>query len=116
MDDFGIQKISGAAVPQVREVTSARVKADLKEEEKSSESTAKKPSEDLENLVAEAQKRIQLNNTSLEFKIDEQADTPVVVVTDKESGKVIRQIPSEEMLRLRHRMADLVGLIYNGSV
>ncbi len=39
-----------------------------------------------------------------------------IVITNKETGKVIRQIPSEEMVRLSDNMEEFVGMIFNGRV
>lgn len=36
-----------------------------------------------------------------------------VTVTEKETGKVIREIPSEELQRLSTRMEELMGIIFN---
>ena len=47
----------------------------------------------------------------------------MVKVTDAQSGKIIRQIPSEELLKLSERLQDLqtevgtaVGLLFNKQV
>jgi uncharacterized FlaG/YvyC family protein len=37
----------------------------------------------------------------------------VVTVTDKESGKVINQIPSEAVLKVAHSMTALKGILYD---
>lgn len=62
-------------------------------------------------------------NRQLNFSIDEGTDKQVVKVTDAESGKVIRQIPSEEILRLSERLRELqsdlgatVGILFNKQV
>ncbi|MBN2688598.1 MAG: flagellar protein FlaG [Deltaproteobacteria bacterium] len=36
-----------------------------------------------------------------------------VTVTEKETGKVIREIPAEELQRLSLRMEELMGMIFN---
>ena len=62
-------------------------------------------------------------NRQLNFSIDEGSDKQVVKVTDAESGEVIRQIPSEEILRLSERLRELqsdlgatVGILFNKQV
>jgi flagellar protein FlaG len=40
----------------------------------------------------------------------------VIKVVDKNSGEVIRQIPSAEMLRLRENMTEMAGLIVKETV
>jgi flagellar protein FlaG len=63
------------------------------------------------------------SSRQLAFSVDESSDRPVVKVTDTESGKVIRQIPSEEVLKLSERLRDLqsdlgnaVGVLFNKQV
>jgi flagellar protein FlaG len=63
------------------------------------------------------------SNRQLAFSVDESSARPVVKVTDTESGKVIRQIPSEEVLKLSERLRDLqsdlgntVGILFNKQV
>ncbi|WP_340678673.1 flagellar protein FlaG [Paraglaciecola sp.] len=72
--------------------------------------------EDLSNFA-------KTTNRQLNFSIDEGTDKQVVKVTDAESGKVIRQIPSEEILRLSERLKELqsdlgatVGILFNKQV
>ena len=62
-------------------------------------------------------------NRQLNFSIDEGSAKQVVKVTDAESGEVIRQIPSEEILRLSERLRELqtdlgatVGILFNKQV
>lgn len=51
--------------------------------------------------------------TSLNFSVDDQLDRVVVRVTDRKSGEMIRQIPSEQMLDLAKRMRDLEGILFD---
>jgi flagellar protein FlaG len=39
----------------------------------------------------------------------------VVVVTDKTTGEVIRQIPNEVVIRVAHNIADLKGVLFDGK-
>jgi flagellar protein FlaG len=47
------------------------------------------------------------NQRNLSFSVDEDSQRSVVSVTDANSGDVIRQIPSEEVLELAQRLQDL---------
>jgi flagellar protein FlaG len=55
--------------------------------------------------------QLQNMNRSIQFSIDESSHDIVVRVVDKESGKLIRQLPPESLLRLREHMAEISGLI-----
>lgn len=45
------------------------------------------------------------------FEIDTESGEPVVRVVDAESGETLRQIPSEEMLRISKSLEKLQGLL-----
>lgn len=48
-----------------------------------------------------------IRNTSLQFVFDERGDPPVVKVVDKDSGEMIRQIPSELAVKLAKALEDV---------
>ena len=50
---------------------------------------------------------LQTNGTKLSFSMNEDSQQPVVTVSDKQSGNVIRQIPSEEMQEFAARIREL---------
>lgn len=50
---------------------------------------------------------LQTNGTNLSFALDNSAEQPVVIVADKQSGNIIRQIPSEEMQKFAERVKEL---------
>jgi uncharacterized FlaG/YvyC family protein len=55
-------------------------------------------------------------NRSIRFSIDESLKDIVVKIVDKDSGEVIRQIPPDEVLRLREHFKEMVGLILEKTV
>jgi len=117
MDDFTIQKVAGAVTSPVTGISETKVRTEIKREENEEKAAQEsKANVNVEEIVEKIQKRISSYNTSLEFKMDKEGKPPIVVVTDKETGQVIRQIPSEEVIQLRNRMEDLMGLIYNGRI
>jgi flagellar protein FlaG len=79
--------------------------------------------EQIESAVSQISEFVQSNSRQLNFSVDEGSNKQVVKVTDTESGKIIRQIPSEEVLKLSERLQDLqtevgtaVGLLFNKQV
>jgi flagellar protein FlaG len=52
---------------------------------------------------------------SLEFRVDTQTNTTVVMVRDKNSGEVIRQMPSEEALWLARHLEVASNFLLNTS-
>ncbi|WP_426417600.1 flagellar protein FlaG [Aestuariirhabdus sp. LZHN29] len=51
----------------------------------------------------------------LSFKVDEEAGQVVVQVTDYQTGKMIRQIPSEEALELAERLSEARSLLFEAK-
>jgi len=52
----------------------------------------------------------------LQFSLDEKTDSMVVKLIDGDTGEVLRQIPPEEILRLRAYYKEQQGLIVNTAV
>ncbi|MDR0672678.1 MAG: flagellar protein FlaG [Zoogloeaceae bacterium] len=64
----------------------------------------------LQEGVKELREFVKPYNTSLDFSVDEESGELVVKVTDNETGDVIRQIPSEDALKLAQALDTLNGL------
>ncbi|MEE8397521.1 MAG: flagellar protein FlaG [Desulfobacterales bacterium] len=65
-------------------------------------------------IVADIQNNLQvLNNSDLAFSVDGRSGDVVITVTDAETGKVIRQIPAEEVRSLAEKLEEMVGLVFD---
>ena len=60
--------------------------------------------EGLRQLVAAANRATKSLNNSVQLSLDSQSGKPVVRVVDSETGQLIRQIPSEEIMELRRAL------------
>ncbi|MGN1281139.1 MAG: flagellar protein FlaG [Succinivibrio sp.] len=60
-----------------------------------------------EKLAQERMNALNRQNIGLAFSIDKETDDTVVKVTDRNTEKLVRQIPSEEFIELSERMRDL---------
>lgn len=49
----------------------------------------------------------------LGFSYDGAKNSPVIKVTDLNSGSVVRQIPTEEVLKMAHHIDAMKGILYN---
>ncbi|RKR06106.1 flagellar protein FlaG [Kushneria sinocarnis] len=58
---------------------------------------------ELEELVSELNQT--LRRFGVEFEIDSAIDRVITRVVDRQSGEQIRQIPTEEVVRILHRLA-----------
>jgi flagellar protein FlaG len=63
--------------------------------------------EELEAALTDVAEFVQAKNQDLSFSFDDEANRSIIKVTDTESGDVIRQIPSEEVIKLSERIRDL---------
>ena len=61
----------------------------------------------IEEVASKLQDFVNLIDKKLQFSVDENSGRHIVTVTDKLSGDIIRQIPSEEVLRLAQNLSDL---------
>ena len=52
----------------------------------------------------------------LAFRVDPDLGRPVVTVTNKETGEVIRQIPNEVVIQMARSIEDAKGLLLNTQV
>ncbi len=86
--------------------------SEVKASKESRETTDEKISritELMENYVRSMQKDIKI-------KVDNETGDIMVKVISEDNGKVIREIPSEEMLDLAARMEELAGTIFDQKV
>lgn len=67
----------------------------------------KEEQEAVEEVASKLQEFVNLLDKKLQFSVDEDSGRQVVRVTDQISGDVIRQIPSEEVLRLARNLSEL---------
>jgi flagellar protein FlaG len=52
---------------------------------------------------------------NLKFAMDDASDRMVITVRESVSGEVIRQIPSEALLRVAHNLEELKGLLHDAN-
>jgi flagellar protein FlaG len=65
-----------------------------------------KNSDDLQQAVSQLNDHVQNMQRDLQFSIDQESGTMVVKVIDTKSEKVIRQIPTEETLRIARSLVE----------
>ncbi len=56
--------------------------------------------EQVTDAVQQMNRAMRLANSALEFSVDQDTDRVVVTMTDRDTGEVVRQYPSEEALAL----------------
>jgi len=72
--------------------------------------------EQLKSAVAEVQRKIPQNSSNLQFSVDEDLGVTVVKLMDSQTKDVIRQIPSEEFLKIAKSIDMMQGLLVKKAV
>ncbi len=68
----------------------------------------------IDKLISIANRFVNRFSTKITFTYDPELQMPMILVTEKETGRVIRQIPPEQMVSLMKKMEEIAGIIYNG--
>lgn len=66
---------------------------------------------DLEELVNKLNEINSIFDNSLEFRMDPDTDTTIMRVVSKESGEILREIPSGEVLSIMDRVFSALGVV-----
>ncbi len=91
----------------VSEKSNAELDKKLKANKGSADTLSREENVRFSESISNINNVLQTNGTEISFKLDNSAERPVVIVTDKESGNVIRQIPSEEVLKFAERLKEI---------
>ena len=69
---------------------------------------------DLEELAADVMKNLNImHNVDFQFSVHRASGKMMVTVVDESTGKVVREIPSHEILDLAAKMDEMVGMIFD---
>ena len=70
----------------------------------------------LDEIVSHLNIKMEVRNKSLNFSVDEVSNRVMVTVTDKVSGEVVRQVPSEAILKVAHNIEALKGVLFDRNI
>uniref|UniRef100_A0A7C5X2L9 Flagellar protein FlaG n=1 Tax=Thermocrinis ruber TaxID=75906 RepID=A0A7C5X2L9_9AQUI len=98
--DGALKKLQKEADQQVQD---AQEKRDIK-------------SEELQKLIEEVKRKFDMLSKYLKIDIDQELDIPVVKIMEKDTNRVIRQIPPDYLLELMKRIDQLLGLLMERRV
>lgn len=68
--------------------------------------------EELEDIVEQIQDAVKVMQRNLNFSVHDTTGTTVVKVMDAGSGEVIRQMPTEDALKLAERLDEMRSLLF----
>jgi flagellar protein FlaG len=71
--------------------------------------------EEINRLAKEIQDRLDFigGNLALGLGTDKETSSIIARITEKKTGEVVRQIPSEELLELEQKLKDLTGMLFD---
>jgi len=69
----------------------------------------------LQAAIEHLNKQLASSGRNLGFTMDDVLNRPIVKVTNTQTGEVVRQIPSEAVIKAAHTLEELKGLLYDAS-
>ena len=109
-----IDEISSSNVKKM-EIKNEKVEKKAPESQETTEAENKKVRE----IVDKLNKELETVDTSIEFKIHESSGIGLnkvsIKVVEKESDKVIVEIPSEEAIEMAEKMEEITGMLFDHS-
>lgn len=88
-------------------------KKDVVKQTQEEDKDPRKVAEKLNDAVDKLNKTAQVFDRSLRFSVHEQTRVTMVDVVDTNTDKVIREIPSKEVLDFVAKMKDYMGMIFD---
>jgi uncharacterized FlaG/YvyC family protein len=97
----GLKSMGGDKNPGAETGNDAKKESDLKE---------------IQDTLEKVNKSLNIKNIALNYSVDEKTKDIVIKVVEKDSDRVIRQIPPEQVLKLRGRIKELLGVIFDENI
>lgn len=113
----GIEFQTSVTLPKVNYVPSSH-KTVPKQSVANQPSPAVAPSdrqEDILELIVKIDRFVESLSTKISFSVDDRTGKSIIIVIEKDTGRIIRQIPPEEMLELAMKLEEISGIIFNGK-
>lgn len=101
---------------QVAENPVVRSAEQAKPEDDSKDASSVQQADKVKSAVSEIEKFLKASQRNLEFSTDEESGKIVVKVIATDSGELIRQLPSEEALRIAHSLSDVKSVLFDAKV
>lgn len=79
------------------------------------DATEKNENVDMPKLTAKLNKVAELENLDISFGYNEKIDRVIINVLDKNTGEVIRKLPSEDAVKFAEGMEDMLGKLFDSK-
>lgn len=100
---------SDTSLDSIQGVQDTQVSLDQQNEGERHESL----SERLRDITGELNQHMDYLNTNVRFYFSDEISSMYITVTERNTGKEIRQIPTDEAIRLTKYFRDAIGLIFD---
>jgi len=77
---------------------------------------AEKAHKNLEEAIQNLNDMMKNSGRTLSFSMDVKLGQPIIFVKNLSTGEVVRQIPSDVVVRVAHGIEDFKGLLHNQSI
>jgi len=114
--EVGVQLVKQAIKQTQTEVVS---ETPLKEIERRTEEVLKQVNareRELQKVIQEIRKKLDYLNRYLKIDIDDQLEIPVVKIFERDTNRLIRQIPPDHLLELMRRIDEMLGVLLSERV
>ncbi len=96
---------------QVQEGTLQKFQREAQEQTQSMQEKRELSSEELQKLMEEIKRKFDTLNKYLRIDIDRDLDIPVAKIIERDTNRVIRQIPPDYLLELMKKIDQLLGIL-----
>jgi len=72
--------------------------------------------EELQRILQEIRRKLDYMNKYLKIDIDDQLEIPVVKIFERDTNRLIRQIPPDYLLELMKRIDQMLGILLSERV
>ena len=72
--------------------------------------------QEVKNTVVAFNEVFEQANIGVQYRLDENTDDLVITLIDRDTEEVLRQIPPDQILKMRQRLEELMGLIFDTTV
>lgn len=108
-----LNKTNNNSNNDTKKILKTKIKESLQEKLKSNE---KELEEEVKDSVKDVNEIVKKVKEGLSFQIHEDTDELMVQVVDLKTEEVIKELPPEEMLDLKARIHEMVGILINEKV
>lgn len=101
----------GSAVAAARPATSSEAPLRTPQDSASEQLST----QEVRNTVAAFNDVFEQANISVRYSFDEDTDDLVITLVDRDTDEVLRQLPPDQILKMRQRLQELMGLMFDGT-